>query len=175
MQFRSKHLSRHSRSDELSVRCGIVAGTLEQYAHALNTTQDGVCVAVRRAGIEPMVDTATAVSSRETHDRPTEPALRSLAMTRADFARLTAAVCDNSDPVPAAGMNEENPPTNPPLTMPDQRKSRDIRVRMEPQLHDKVQRAANRESRSLSGYVRHILQRHLAIEQRVYGQAKEAA
>ena len=177
MQFSSKHLGRHSRSDALNEQCGIVSGTLEQYALTLDTTPERVCAAIRHAGIEPMVDTATPPNTRETHARPTEPALRSLAMTRADLGRLTAAVtmCDNSDPVPTASMHEENPPTNPPLAMPNQPKSRDIRVRMEPDLHDKVQRAANREGRSLSGYVRHTLQRQLNVEQRVYGQVKEAA
>jgi hypothetical protein len=170
MQYSSKDLARHSHSDDLSMQCGIVAGTVEQFAAALDTTPDGLFRAVRGAGIDLMVDTGTPTSSREDHARPTSPPLRSLAMTRADFGRLSAwaSVCDSRDHVRDMSMSEESHLTTSPSAMPDQPKTRDIRVRIEPDLHDKVQQAADREGRSLSGYVRHTLQRQLDIEQRLY-------
>jgi hypothetical protein len=44
-----------------------------------------------------MVDTAEN-QAREDHDRPTDPQLRSLAMTSGQFARLSAAIVTDLQP-----------------------------------------------------------------------------
>jgi hypothetical protein len=70
---------------------GIVCGRLSQYADALGTDPAGVLDAVGAAGVRLLVDTAKS-KGREKHDRPTDPALRCLGMTREGFARLLAEV-----------------------------------------------------------------------------------
>lgn len=80
---------------------GIVSARLEDYAGALDTTAEAVLDAVEAEGITPAVDTAEPKGRGKNRDRPTEPALRCLAFSREDFARLVAAVGDgevqNSD------------------------------------------------------------------------------
>jgi hypothetical protein len=78
----------------LARQAGIVAGTLAEYADALGTTPEQVLAAIR---FTPMVDTATN-KAREDHDRPTDPQLRSLAMTTGQFARLSAAIVTDLQP-----------------------------------------------------------------------------
>jgi hypothetical protein len=73
----------------LARQAGIVAGTLAEYADALDTTPERVLDAIH---FTPLVDTAENANPREDHDRPTDPALRSLAMTSGQFARLSAAI-----------------------------------------------------------------------------------
>ena len=73
----------------LARQAGIVAGTVSEFADALQTTPERV---LARIDFDPMVDTANNASAHESHDRPTDPALRSLAMTSDQFARLSAAI-----------------------------------------------------------------------------------
>jgi hypothetical protein len=89
-QFKVKHTERQV----LARQAGIVAGTLAEYADALDTTPERVLDAIR---FTPMVDTAEN-QAREDHDRPTDPQLRSLAMTSGQFARLSAAIVTDLQP-----------------------------------------------------------------------------
>jgi hypothetical protein len=78
----------------LARQAGIVAGTLSEFADALQTTPERV---LARIDFPLLVDTATN-KAREDHDRPTDPQLRSLAMTTDQFARLSAAIVTDLQP-----------------------------------------------------------------------------
>ena len=169
--------SQKHRRGELTEHAGIVTGTLRQFAAALGTTPARVLSDIDRLGITPLNDTA-ALKARETHERPTDPALRSLALTSGDMGRLLAdgvSMCDKRDHVRNMSVPEENElePTAPAAMSTT--KSSDIRVRVPADLKRQVEDAAAREGRSVSGYVRRILEKQAEIEQRVYGEAKEAA
>jgi hypothetical protein len=69
----------------------LVCGRLSQYTDALETDPNGVLDAIDATGVHLLVDTAES-KGHEKHDRPTDPALRCLGMTREVFARLMAAV-----------------------------------------------------------------------------------
>jgi hypothetical protein len=60
-------------------------------AGALNSTPEEVLDAVERKGIEPMLDTAKPKGQGKDRDRPTDPGLRCLALTRENFGRLVEA------------------------------------------------------------------------------------
>jgi hypothetical protein len=94
---------------ELSVWGGIVSARLTDYAGALGTAPEEVLGAVEREGIEPMLDTAEPKGRGKDRDRPTDPELRCLALTREDFTRLVEAI--GSEPVApeAAGSRGEEP------------------------------------------------------------------
>jgi predicted DNA-binding protein len=47
-------------------------------------------------------------------------------------------------------------------------KTENLKVRMPPQLYERVQNAAGRSGHTVSGYVRNVLQKQLAIEERIY-------
>ena len=70
---------------------GIICGRLVQYAEALGTDAEGVLSAIDAAGVHLLVDTAQS-KAYETHERPTDPRLRCLGMSRDAFARLLAEV-----------------------------------------------------------------------------------
>jgi len=94
---------------ELSVWGGIVSARLEDIAGALETAPQAILGAVEREGIEPMLDTAEPKGQGKDRDRPTDPELRCLALTREDFTRLVEAI--GSEPVApeAAGSHDEEP------------------------------------------------------------------
>jgi hypothetical protein len=130
---------------------------------------------IQAADIKPIIDTAQR-KPRETHARPTGPALRCLAMTRTDFARLLASpACGTSDhgrrgrvaPVDAADTEA----TEPMPTTHD--KTENLKVRVSPDLRQHLEAAAKRQGRTVSGFVRHTLKRQLDIERRVFGPKKE--
>lgn len=89
-----QHHPRQHTGEPLARRFGIVCGRVQQFADALDVPAGHVLDVVEDAGIELMVDTATDSSTRTRtdYDRPTDPDLRCLAMTREDFARVLAAV-----------------------------------------------------------------------------------
>jgi hypothetical protein len=74
---------------------GIVCGRLSQYADALETDPNGVLDAIDATGVHLLVDTAES-KGHEKHERPTDPALRCLGMTRVGFARLLTEVQSRS-------------------------------------------------------------------------------
>jgi hypothetical protein len=98
---RLQDTNRHE-AGTLSVRHGIVCGRLEQFADALEMEPRQVSAAIQAAGIEPLVDTAQS-KKNEAHTRPTDPALRCLAMTRADFRAL----CDKAVYVQNMSVSQE--------------------------------------------------------------------
>lgn len=77
---------------ELSVWGGIVSARLEDIAGALETAPGKVLGRLKAEGIEPMLDTAEPKGQGKDRDRPTDPGLRCLALTREDFGRLVEAV-----------------------------------------------------------------------------------
>lgn len=163
----------------LSVRHGIVTGTVEQYATALDVAPREVPAAIEAAGIEPLVDTSER-KPRETHSRPTDPSLRSLAVTRSDFARLLAngSACGTSDHDPQGQVRPSDAPpieTEPMPKAEPRDKTENLKVRLSPALMKHLEAAAKRECRTVSGYVRQTLRRQLDIERRVFGPKKEAA
>ena len=94
---------------ELSVWGGIVSARLEDIAGALETEPGKVLDRLEAEGIEPMLDTAEPKGQGKDRDRPTDPGLRCLALTREDFTRLVEAI--GSEPVApeAAGSHDEEP------------------------------------------------------------------
>ncbi|MCS3629283.1 hypothetical protein GGP53_003163 [Salinibacter ruber] len=62
---------------------------LEDFADELGCTPQDVLVAVESAGIDPLVDTAESKGRGKDRDRPTDPALRCLALTTDDVQTLT--------------------------------------------------------------------------------------
>ncbi|MCS4116318.1 hypothetical protein GGP49_003270 [Salinibacter ruber] len=85
---------------ELSVWGGIVSARLTDYAGALETAPQAILGAVEREGIEPILDMAEPKGQGKDRDRPTDPRLRCLALTREDFGRLVEAVGDGHDEGP---------------------------------------------------------------------------
>jgi hypothetical protein len=82
-QFKVQHTERQV----LARQANIVAGTLSEFADALQTTPERVLAAV---DFDPLMDTYGQDWHRP--GRPTDPQLRSLAMTSGEFARLSAAI-----------------------------------------------------------------------------------
>ncbi len=85
---RSKGVSAHRSGDILEVWGGIVSAKLEQWAEELGCTPDDVLGAVDSAGIDPITDTAEPKGRGKDRDRPTDPALRCLALTIDDAQTL---------------------------------------------------------------------------------------
>lgn len=163
----------------LNTWCGIVAGTLEQFAQALSgpdrtVTPAAVLQAIGAHRVPILNDTAELKGTKP-RERPTDPSLRSLAMTIGVLEQLREAVsmCDDSDHVQNMCVPQETNET--PKPMNDEEKSADIRVRVPPQLKAQVKTSAAREGRSVSGWIRHRIARALDIEDRVFGTEKEAA
>jgi hypothetical protein len=78
---------RQTEATALVEEFGIVAGRLQQFAETLQTTPEQVLAAV---DFDPLMDTYGQDWHRP--GRPTDPQLRSLAMTSGEFARLSAAI-----------------------------------------------------------------------------------
>lgn len=76
---------RDSEGSEINVWGGIASATVEDWAEALDTTPQRVAEAVEE--IDPMVDTAIP-KGRSTEDRPTDPALRSVALSTEKVSTL---------------------------------------------------------------------------------------
>jgi hypothetical protein len=68
---------------------GITAGRVTAWAEALGTSADAIVEAAR--AVTPLMDTGTN-KARESHERPTDPALRCIAWRRADVKRVRALV-----------------------------------------------------------------------------------
>lgn len=156
VQARSHDVDPHTSGDGLEAWGGIISAHLDDWAKELNCTPNAVLDAVETAGIEPVVDTAEPKGQGKDRARPTDPALRSLALTRDDAKRLRS-VCDKADPESSAGGSTECTVA---LTTQDREKamngtkSEDLRVRVTPSTYEKVEAAAKRENSTVSGWVR---------------------
>lgn len=75
------------RHDTLDAWGGIISARVSNLAEALHATPDQLLQALDELGIDPMVDTAQA-KGRKNHDRPTDPSLRSMALTTGDVETL---------------------------------------------------------------------------------------
>jgi hypothetical protein len=175
---RLKDTARHE-AGALDERFGIVTGTVEQFADTLDVEPDEVPAAIKAAAVDLLNDTARR-KPRETHSRPDDPALRSLAMTRKAFARLLASpACGTPDHKPrgqVAPADAADPLPTETEPMPATRdKTENLKVRVSPDLMQHLEAAAKREGRTVSGYVRQTLRRQLDIERRVFEADKEAA
>lgn len=73
-------------SQTLQAWGGIVTGTIESWATALDVDAADVEAALNALGVEPLVD--TAVPKKRDGTRPTSPDLRSVALWREDAERL---------------------------------------------------------------------------------------
>ena len=85
---RSKGVSAHRSGDSLEAWGGIVSSHLEDWAAELGCTPEDVLGAVDSAGIDPVTDTAEPKGRGKDRDRPTDPALRCLALTTEDAQTL---------------------------------------------------------------------------------------
>ncbi len=85
---RSKGVSAHRSGDSLEAWGGIVSAHLEDWAAELNATAEDILGAVESAGIDPVTDTAEPKGRGKDRDRPTDPALRCLALTIDDAQTL---------------------------------------------------------------------------------------
>jgi hypothetical protein len=84
---RSKGVDTFTRGDSLEAWGGIISAHLDDWAGELGCTPEDVLGAVESAGIDPITDTARS-KGQEDHDRPTDPALRCLALTIEDARTL---------------------------------------------------------------------------------------
>ena len=94
---------------KLSVWGGIVSARLEDIAGTLGTAPGKVLDTLEAEGIEPMLDTAEPKGQGKDRDRPTDPELRCLALTREDFTRLVEAIGSEAVAPEAAGSRGEEP------------------------------------------------------------------
>jgi len=85
---RAKGVSAHRSGDSLEAWGGIVSAHLEDWAAELGCTPEDVLGAVESAGIDPVTDTAEPKGRGKDRDRPTDPALRCLALTTDDAQTL---------------------------------------------------------------------------------------
>ena len=76
-------------SGDLTQWGGITAGRVSAWAKALGTSPAAIAEAARQ--IPPLMDTGTS-KPRESHERPTDPALRCIAWRSADVERVRSAV-----------------------------------------------------------------------------------
>jgi hypothetical protein len=81
-------------SQTLQAWGGIVTGTMESWAKALDTNPPAVEAALGALDVDPLVDTAED-KGRAGSERPTAPGLRSLALFRDDAKRLVEEIVGN--------------------------------------------------------------------------------
>lgn len=80
----------HVAHGDITEYGGIASAYVQAWADALHTTPEAV---VRAAdAVPPLVDTGTSESSYESHERPTDPALRCIAWTSEDVKRVRALI-----------------------------------------------------------------------------------
>ncbi len=159
----------------LGVACGVVAGRLTQYADALGCTPAAVLYAVRAYSVPLLNDTGRSKPG-EQHERPRDPTLRSLAMTVEAYKQLQAVTrslsCPTSDHRshgPVRLSKTLRPRHEPEKTMPETaKKIENVKVRMSPALRAAIEREAQREGRSVSGYMRRLARRDLEVKQRIF-------
>jgi hypothetical protein len=102
---------------KLSVWGGIVSARLEDIAGTLETAPGKVLDRLEAEGIEPMLDTAEPKGQGKDRDRPTDPGLRCLALTREDFGRLVEAVGSEAVAPEAAGSHDKEPKRSDPAAV----------------------------------------------------------
>jgi hypothetical protein len=94
---RRKGVEKHE-SGALEGWGGIVSGRVSDYADALGVSPEAVVQAAEE--VDLMLDTAAPKGRGKDRDRPTDPALRCLAMT-VESARRLAEIARSNDPEPA--------------------------------------------------------------------------
>lgn len=85
---RSHDTKAHTRSG-LTRKFGIVTGRLADWAAELEATPARVLSAMEAVGMTPLMDTAVNNGSSK-YDRPTDPELRCIAMSKRDVGRVAA-------------------------------------------------------------------------------------
>lgn len=157
---RNKAVEPHTEG-ELREWGGIVSGRVTAWAEALDVPAETIVRVVDRAGIELLTDTAREKSGN--YDRPTDPELRCLAMGRDEAERLRS-LCDKADPA-GPGQDSNSPAVAITVRDPNEpmngTKSEDLRVRVTPDTYERVENAAKREDRTVSGWVRQWMRRGL--------------
>lgn len=88
MHVKSHDVEAHA-GDELAEHCGIIAGTVCQFAEALNTAPGQVVSALTHVGY---LNDSGERKGYAQQDRSTDPTRRSLAFTTKQFARLHATI-----------------------------------------------------------------------------------
>jgi hypothetical protein len=86
--YRARGTDAYASGDSLEAWGGIVSAHLEDFADELDCTPEDVLGAVESASIDPVVDTAKNKGQGKDRDRPTDPALRCLALTTDDAQTL---------------------------------------------------------------------------------------
>lgn len=87
---------------EVSAWGGIVSARLSTLADQLNTTPEAILNVIEADGISPMVDTAEPKGRGKNQgrgknrDRPTDPGVRCLALTREDYEALVEAIASEA-------------------------------------------------------------------------------
>ncbi|WP_263842053.1 hypothetical protein [Salinibacter sp.] len=95
---RRKGVGKHARGGALESWGGIVSGRVTDYAEAIGTSPEAVLRAAEE--VELVFDTAKPKGRGKDRDRPTDPALRCLAMT-AESARRLVETARSNGPEPA--------------------------------------------------------------------------
>ncbi|WP_251965915.1 hypothetical protein [Salinibacter ruber] len=85
---RAQGVSPHRSGDSLEAWGGIVSAHLDDWAEELGCTPEDVLRGVGSTGIDPITDTAESKGRGKDRDRPTDPALRCLALTIDDAQTL---------------------------------------------------------------------------------------
>lgn len=161
---------------ELSEWGGIVSGRVTAWADALNVSTETFLRAIEEADVEMMVDTAREKGGE--YDRSTDPSLRCLAMSRDEAERLRS-LCDKADPADS-GQDSSSPAVAISVRDPNEpmngTKSEDLRVRVTPDVYERVEIAAERENRTVSGWVRQWMRRGLdhALEESSTGERQSS-
>jgi hypothetical protein len=101
---------RHDQNGSAGIEAwgGVLTGTVQEWADALDCTPAEVVEAIEAAGIELLVDTSK--QKRQERDRPTDPQLRSLAMVPEEASALRDAVGDGEGPHQAEQIPPERAP-----------------------------------------------------------------
>jgi hypothetical protein len=158
------------RCGALSVRSGVVAGRVVQFARALDADVASVLDAVARSDVPVLVDTGQS-KPNESHDRPTDPALRSLAISVAAFARLADIVARGTrDHAQTGDVNASTPALLDDALpiMPQRELTEAVRTRVSPALKRAVDAVAKASGRTTSGWIRRVLRQRVEIERDIH-------
>ena len=80
----------HVAHGDITEYGGIASAYVQAWADALGVAPEAVVSAASQ--VPPLVDTGTSESNYESHERPTDPALRCIAWTSEDVERVRAVV-----------------------------------------------------------------------------------
>jgi hypothetical protein len=126
--------------------------------------------AIEAGGVPLLMDTGQRKPG-ENHPRPTDPALRSIAMTVDAYAAL-ASVLSGRDTRDHHLEHEVNTPTPKPTTdalstMPDGEFTEAVHTRVSPNLKQEIDAAAKANGRTTSSWIRRVLRQRIEIEEEV--------